>query len=66
MKYQDLKAYKRIIQDDKNILYLPRQNVGEPGIGGTCEAETGQIAALGKVGYYGFTTSEETKKEPLF
>ena len=27
---------------------------------------TGQIAALGKVGYYGFTTSEETKKEPLF
>lgn len=27
--------------------------------------KTGQIAAVGKVGYYGFTTSEETKKEPL-
>ncbi len=27
---------------------------------------TGQIAAVRKVGYYGFTTSEETKKEPLF
>lgn len=26
---------------------------------------TGQIAAFGKVGYYGFTTSEGTKKEPL-
>lgn len=26
---------------------------------------TGQTAAFEKVGYYGFTTSEETKKEPL-
>ena len=28
--------------------------------------KTGQIVAVGKVGYYGFTTSEGTKKEPAF
>ncbi len=29
-------------------------------------ALVGQTAAVGKVSYYGFTTSEETKKEPAF
>lgn len=43
-------------QDDKNTFYLPRQHRGNAVHMRVKRGRTGQIAAIGAVGYYGFTT----------
>ncbi len=47
------------------ILFVCHGSTAEAGNWRHLWGRTGQIAAVWKVGYYGFTTSEETKKEPL-
>lgn len=51
------------IQDDKNIIRLPRQDSGMKVLEGNYCDKTGQIGAIGLVGYYGFTTIEGFKKD---
>ena len=47
---------KGYIQDDKNIIYLPRHHSRNAVHKWVKRGRTGQIAAVGAVGYYGFTT----------
>lgn len=49
------------IQDDKSIIYLPRQEIAMKVLEGKCCNKTGQIGAIGLEGYYGFTMIEENK-----
>ncbi len=65
-KHGKSEHFRRENKHDFDTLCVPRQHAGEPGIGGTCGAERGKLRHWGRWGYYGFTMSEETKKESLF
>ena len=52
---------KGYIQDDKNTLYLPRQDSGVKVLEGNYCDKLRQIGAIGLAGYYGFTTIEGLK-----
>lgn len=51
---------KGYIQDDKNTLYLPWDHSGYAVHKRMKRGRTGQIVAIGVIGYYGFTTIEKT------
>lgn len=53
----------RLCNNDKSALYLPRQDSGVKVLEGNYCDKLRQIGAIGLVGYYGFTTIEETKNQ---
>ena len=55
-KYSKNKLIRRYTEYDKNTFYLPRNHSRNTEHKWLKRGRTGQITAVGAVGYYGFTT----------